>query len=587
MQEIKLKNITLLFSGVSPSVKEYHSGTKRLFILGSPIYNERIEPESLKERIFNEDMAKCVSGVNGSFLFILYNTETNILSVANVRFSSIGFYYRQDKGSFIGATNYADIWNRFRDQKGFKINEEAFYEFLYMRRLHGDKTYDKNTRFLNSASILKYDPINNNMDIAKYWRPSYKSNGLSEEDNAHKLAALIKQSFNRMTSDSKRYGLLLSGGLDSRSILSASNKPLTCFTTCEYENNEFSVARELSKVKDYEHIFIKKPKDYYSGIIEKAVYTSAAMGLYVNAHFFNIEEETKKRADVLLHGYGFDFLFRGKYLPNTMSPIMKKITYKRNLIPIGAHDKSVTEEFIDTMSYKLKSIYPPLLSNYRSRKNTVDSLYHSIKEIIDEAKDLSDDPYMWWNYCCFHNLSRHYTYLNIQSIRAFMEERTISFDNDLFDLFWSLEPSMLLNGNIFLRAIAILDPAIFKVRYSNTNLHLGDPALLTSAKIVLNKVLKETRLNRVFKGALPPPTTKERSWPIDSDLIISNDRIKDLSLRLCKGNELDELSFLDMDTVTRCVKNHLNRSEDHTNLILSLITLKEFLNKDEYTGSKQ
>jgi len=576
--KIDLDKISLIFSNLYPPVRSYQRKDKKIFILGSPIYNDSINNETVKERLFNGRLEDFVKDINGSFLFVVYEGERKRLNIANDRFASISFYYRVDKGTFTGAINYSDIWREFRNRYDFKINQEAFYEFIYMHRLYGNKTYDSKTKFLDSASILTYQFDKTELEVSKYWQPNCHSNiSSSLDENAHRLAYLIQQSFKRTTSDSKRYGILLSGGLDSRSVLAASDKPLVCFTTCECKNNEYFVAKELGQTKNYEHIFIVKPRTYYSDIINDATYLGGGMGIYGNAHFFNVGEAVKKKVDVLFHGYGFDFFFRGKYLPNTVHPLLEKITYKRKFIPIGADAKGVSEEFIENISYRLRSVDPLLLLKYKFRRKMVDSLYYGISDIVDEAKLLFDDPYKWWDYTCFHNVSRHYTWLNLLSIRIFVEERTLAFDNDLFDFYWSLDPSLRLNGNIFIKAIKMLDQNVFKVRYANTNLSLGDPAILTSAKIILNKVLKETRLNKIFTKSLPPPSPKERSWPIDAYLIRDNQKIRRLVLGLSNSSALETLSFLNMDVVRSCIQNHLEGRADHTNLILGLLTLEAFL----------
>lgn len=574
---VDFKNIRLIFSDIYPRPVMIENEAKKIIVLGSPIYGGRINHEQIKEMLLKRKTEDFIKEINGSFLFAVYDKAESRLSVASDRFASVPFYYRIENGSFFGATNYSNIWRSMRGRHNFKIREEAFYEFIYMRRLFGSKTYDHDTNFLNSASIVVFKALTGTGCIFKYWQPDCNIKELPLDENARKLASLIGASFKRATSDPKRFGLLLSGGLDSRAILAASDRELSCITTCEYKNNEYLVANELSRAKHCRHIFVEKPKDYYASIIDRAVYLGSAMSIYANAHFFNLEESVKDNIDVFLHGYAFDFLFRGKYLPNTIHPLLEKVTYKRRFIPLLKGSKSIAEEFIDNISYRLKLVKPEDILNHRSRKKMTDSLYYSIKGITDEAKTLSDDPYKWWDYCCFHNISRHYSWLNITSIRTFKEERTIAFDNDLFDFFWSLDPASLLNSRIFLRAISLMDPAVFKVRYANTNLNLGEPSIVTGGKIIINKILKETRLNKIFKNALPPPSARERSWPIDSAIVRDNPGLRKLASELCNPEALEELSFLNMDTVRRCVKEHLDGKRSYTNFVLTLITIKRFL----------
>lgn len=570
----KLDRVSLLFSDVYPTPKCFDEDDKRVYIFGSPIYKEKINSESLIRDLLIRHINDFVREINGSFLCLIYDKRKKELSIANDRFASIPFYYRVDNGIFTGATNYSDIWRQYRNRDSFKINEEAFYEFLSMKRLFGNKTYDHDTNFLDSASIITFQPDSGRLITTRYWQPDCKRNNLTPDETVERIASLVRQSFKRATSDSRRYGLLLSGGLDSRAVLSASDNPLLCYTTCGYRNNEYLVANELSHIKNYEHVFIDKPRTYYSDIIDRAVYISGAMNVYISAQFFNIEEVVKKRSDLLLHGYGFDFLLRGKYLPlTTLHPSLKHITHRRRLKPLDSTASDMPKEFIENISYRLKSVKPAALLKDGVREKIEDSLYENMRNIFNSAKRLSDDPYLWWTYCNFHNVSRHYTWLNLSSIRSFIEERTIAFDNDLFDLFWSMDAKAKLNGDIFLRAMRFMDPALLKVRYANTNLGFDDHPVATAFKMMFkkNKILRRTGLNTIFKNVLPAPLREERSWALDRKYINM------LTSDLCLADSLEELRFLNMDAVRRCMKEHLEGKKNHESLILRLTTLNKFL----------
>jgi asparagine synthase (glutamine-hydrolysing) len=457
-----------------------------------------------------------------------------------------------------------------------RLNEEAFYEFIYMGRIFGNKTYDRDTAFLNAASIMRYECSAEKLTIAKYWDPGSSGSGITGEERSRKLAFLIKQSLTRLTSDSKRYGLLLSGGLDSRAVLAASEKPLICLTTCEYENNEYLVARQLSQKKGYEHLFIKKPDKYYFDIIEEGTYLGGAMNDYCHAHFLNIKETVKDKIDVCFHGYGFDFLLRGKYLPVATHRLLESLTCKRKIMPLSSLRGDIAGIFIDNISYRLKSVDPLLLVKRGCRTKMQEALRCGIEENLAEAKRLFDDPYKWWDYCCFHNISRHYSWLNLTSIRASTEERAVAFDNDLFDFYWSLDAPSRINDDLFVNTIRLLDPSMYSIRYANTNLRLDDSPFMTASKTILNRILKEFRLNRVFKRSLARPKARERSWPIDADLIRGRADMRGLVQGLASSKYLENMQFLDMDRVSSCVNEHLQKKADHTRLIMCLITLDTF-----------
>jgi asparagine synthase (glutamine-hydrolysing) len=86
-------------------------------------------------------------------------------------------------------------------------------------------------------------------------------------------------------SDNRRYGILLSGGLDSRAILAASDSPMTTFTIADFENREVEVAKRISNEKGCKNVFIKRDPNHYANIIDCAVELGDGMYRYDHAHF--------------------------------------------------------------------------------------------------------------------------------------------------------------------------------------------------------------------------------------------------------------------------------------------------------------
>ena len=139
-------------------LSEQRDGKNALSILGSPIYRGRLNNSALNSEILQHGTSKSlIMELNGSFLIILHNEEDGRLSIANDRFASIPFYYYFDGKNFIGSANYSEIWLELGRLNKLAVNKEAFYEFMHLQRLLGSKTYDKKTKYLNSAAILSLD----------------------------------------------------------------------------------------------------------------------------------------------------------------------------------------------------------------------------------------------------------------------------------------------------------------------------------------------------------------------------------------------------------------------------------------------
>ena len=83
-----------------------------------------------------------------------------------------------------------------------------------------------------------------------------------------------------MRDDVERYGLMLSGGLDSRGLLSLGRSRYSTFTTAPSQNNEFKIARELARNFGAEHKFLLRNPDHLVENFSSMVLASNAMTVF-------------------------------------------------------------------------------------------------------------------------------------------------------------------------------------------------------------------------------------------------------------------------------------------------------------------
>ena len=97
-------------------------------------------------------------------------------------------------------------------------------------------------------------------------------------------------------------------------------------------------------------------------------------------------------------------------------------------------------------------------------------LVETIQKVMTEGKRYSDDPYDVWEYVYYQNMSRAFSNLNLLSIRTFAEERSVSYDNDLYDLYLRTPIEHRLAGTAHREALSILNPQLANIPNSNSNL---------------------------------------------------------------------------------------------------------------------
>ncbi len=531
--------LSISYSNVNPAPVIKEKGDKCIILLGSPILDGRIDHEKAINLVSDEsNLAEKLSAkLNGEFLFIIFNRANGGLKIINDRFTSIPIYYYHNEasGEFHASPYFTCLW-KLRKNLGLRINQNTLCEFLFFQRILWTKTYLENVLYLPDASILSVE--GRSLSISRYWQRNYEKNNSSLTENARRLAELVEISVKNKTSDGKRYGHFLSGGMDSRSVLAAFEKNYpTCFTATISENRELRTAREIARTKGAEHIFLKLHPEHYSKIFEPSVKVIGGMYNYDHGLFLGYEEPVRQNADVCFHGHGFDYMFQGMYIPGKPIIIRGRTLYYQTLMELP---EDLVTYFRTNVSYRIKQadVWSFIRSDRRAYLKSCQ--IESISEVLSEGRKLTESLNDLWEYLTFHHLSRHYSYPNHATIATLAEQRTISFDNDIFDLYLSLPTEQRFSGSIEKKCLEILDPRLAKIWSANTNLPVTASPLRQTAYQLTN-FLK----HRIFPEKEKPEWT-ERTWPSREDALRCQPALKKAVLDLCESDTLEEVDFLDI-----------------------------------------
>ena len=534
--------LSLSHSNVNPAPVIKESGDECIILLGSPILEGRIDPLKAVNLVSDGSNLpeKVLKYLNGEFLFIIFNRSTGELKIINDRFTSIPLYYYHNKasGEFYASPYFTSIWN-LRKSLGLKINRNALCEFLFFQRILWTKTYLENVLFLPDASIMCVE--GKSLSIRRYWQRDYEKNNSSLNENARRLAELIERSVKNKASDGKRYGHFLSGGMDSRSVLAAFEKNYpTCFTATISENRELRTAREIAHTKGAKHVFLKLHPEHYSQIFEPSVKVTGGMYNYDHGLFLGYEEPVRENADVCFHGHGFDYMFQGMYIPGKPIVFRGRTFYYKTLLELP---DDLVSFFISNVSYRIKQADVWSFIRPDRRADLKSAQVESISEVLSEGKNLTDSPNDLWEYLTFHHLSRHYSYPNHATIATLAEQRTISFDNDIFNLYLSLPVEQRFTGRIEKKCLEILDPRLAKIWSANTNL----PVTASATKQTVYQLAGFLK-RRIFPEKQNPAWT-ERTWPSREHALRNQPILKNAVLALCQSDTLDEIDFLDIKKI--------------------------------------
>ena len=581
--EYNLKNglLNIITHNINPAVIEYVTDNCIVYLLGSPIINNNINCNNFIKLVArNRGLDKnLLRKINGEFLVIFVDKNKKILSIANDRFSSFPIYYYKLNGRVVISFSYLDILKLASHEKEFRINGESIFEYLWFRRVYHQRTYDSLTKCLLPARILKFSKDNFNEEV--YWMPNFNKNNNTLKENSHELANKLSNSLERKLSDSgnRNVGLFLSGGMDTRAILSTfkknnSLKGLQCFTVGYSKLGEYSVAKELTKNIDVTHHFVNLPNDYYDLFWDEKLQISGGMYNQYSIIFAGYSEKISKHADLLFHGHGLDYMFQGMYLPTKPIRIFNKPTYYKRVDDIRNID-SFSKYFTYNSPYRAWRIDMEKYILPKYKDNILEGIFSHIEVVENEGKSVCNDNYDLWEYMLIHNISRHYSQTDVIGISTNGEQRKIANDNELFDFYTSLPLDHRLYAKVMRGALRELSPEFSNIISANTRYRIDSGPTALTSHFAINKILKAVTKNEKYSH----PSARDRTWPdVDSEVRIRKNLYERVT-KLHKSEYLREtLPFFDFDRLKKDTEYWVNKGNSGGGLFLtSILTIDNML----------
>lgn len=554
-------------SNLHPPLRVLHRDGGVLALLGHPIADDRRDDAAVLDSLSHSpDPPAFLRALNGSFVVLLYEPESGALTLANDRFASLAIYYRSGATGFEASLSASAL----RPSGERQVDEAAVFEFLHLRRLLGEKTYDPEVHYLRSASLLALSPDAPDPKVSQYWSPDFAVPPPADGDLTDRLAEALRHATAIHTADPQRYGLLLSGGLDSRAILAAMPATPRCVTTALARNNEVAVAAEVANAAGAEHHFIPRPPDLHDQRLDEAVTLTGGMQVYSETQFLGYDRAFAPLADCFLIGLGFDIFFGGLYLPKDTVNILGRPALHHRLRDLPT---DLAGAYLSGVKYRLRTSDPLTVVKPEARARLQDALRQSVEQILARGRALGATGYDLWEYLHLHNLSRHYSFPMMASLRGYAECRSPALENGLFDLAIAMSAEQKCNGTAYQRAIAKLNPAVMAVRNANTNLRAATP-------LPHQTWIKAAQMagNRVFGTAYATsPGWQERSWPSPAASLAASPTLGKRVATLGRSEPLADLGFLDLTAIGRVVDDHAAGRHDHAVLLNLLLTLDSAL----------
>ena len=546
----------------------YNENKSMCIFMDGEIFDYEKEKEELKQKghkfhinndpefclhLYEEKGEKAFKELNGSFCCAICDLNAQELLLVNDRFSSRPlFYYLTAEGVLLFGTKLSSIIQSPEVPR--ELNMEAIFEFFTFQRVLGLKTFYKDIKVLPPATVLHY--WNGSISVVPYWEIKYKEERHSEKYYVDKLAKAIKKSVMRRTQGNYRFGLLLSGGLDSRTVLAAADKKMVCFTVGDFENRQVKIAKRIAKAKGCKHIFLKRNPDHYANLVEKAVEIGDGMYIFAHAHNIGFFDCIRKECDILLHAYLFDVFFKGWGMPRTRKIFRKTIT---------------DMDFIEAPNGNLYKRKPEQLFTHSYSIQFKNSIKKSLNEILIYAEEKgAKDFHREFDFFYLPFASNNRAYLYVTHIRAYIDERTVALDNDLFDLYLETPVTLRMNGRIFKKAMKKINSRIASIPNANTGISVQAPKLVERVSVIIQYIVNKL---------LHHPLHAHSSWPNYAELIRENAKLKKFIWETIQDEKCLNPSIFNIEEIEEMFKKHLNNKGDYAEFLLLLLTFGRWYKK--------
>jgi len=492
---------------------------------------------------------EALSKLNGSFCGVILMRNVPQVILITDRFGSRPLYYAFRDGDIIFSSHARGILSYPFPRK---LNERTLVKFLLYGKVGilGDDTWFEGIKLLPPASILTF-PSNGKYTIERYWDLEYFSE-LSKKDAIESICKAFKRAVNKMVNNTTgNVAVMLSGGLDSRSIVAAlstkNRRRITAVTFGVKGCDDISIAQKVTQRLGVSHIIIEYEPDELSKYAEKVVYLTEGQDTVNVSYLPYVAEQMNRRGlSWYLQGFMFDLLLGGSFL--------SKEFFESN-------------DFIEVLEKKCR------LFEFQEIKELLNKrLLHLIpsvrKEFIELAKESKgDSPANKVDYFFIHTRVRRYTLMGSVILREFCEEILPTIDNEVIEVIRKIPPELRFNYRLYREFLLRLDSSLAKIPYQKTLIPPIFPHWLWRLGYL------PLILNRIIKGRL----VKHTYFDFNEILRTSSHWKKLIRETLLNNKSLAyELGYINKEFVEKLVRAHYS-GKDFGEKLAFLITFELLL----------
>lgn len=500
---------------------------------------------------------------NGQFVAACYDAHEHRLTLVTDRLGTFPLHVWAGNGEVVfGTHTYLMLGH-----PGIRAaaDPETVAQLFTLQRTIGRSTPIAGIKSLPAATIAEFEP--GRARERRYWQLRWRAPQFAEKEGGELVAAALRKSVARHCYG-MRTALLLSGGLDSRLVLAAARSgTLPCWTVGSFEGNpELETARTIARVLGAEHHSLIVPPADMLPLVDRT--TVESDGFYpASTQISCFVGAAAREADLLMTGHGLDYTLRSMYLParslaiggsKTRLPLLPRLPKTIG----GAEIRGLLRQGLPAATTE-RILLP---ARRRELLSSIDAtLETSLRPFLE-----SEHPINAWDAYVVENVSKHYTFTGMMSVRAQADMAIPGLDNAIVDLYLAMPPKWRIGTRIVRDAMQALSPEAADVPNANTGYRSDLPIWNELSRVVVRGALRRAGL--VKRPSLPSQAHTAGSWP-SLDGLYRHDPAHRACFQEIRGR-LDSLALgvLSAEALSQCIDEHLDGRANHAKLLRQLLT---------------
>ncbi len=268
--------------------------------------------------------------ISGAFCFALWDVKARALILANDRLGLRPLYYAEHAGVFRFASEVKGILSDA--DFPHRLSQEAVADLFQNNFVMADKTFFEDIHLLPAASMLRYE--DGRLAVSRYWEIPFPTHYPRRPDRYYDdlIFNALRSAVRRMIRPGIRYGLSLSGGLDSRwiaALLAEEEADSLAITLDSPGSDDTPPAKAVASATGLEHHLWEICPTLAAEWGEAYSYATDGMDSIWHMEEFPITLRVGDYADVSVGGFLGDGLFGYEINPRTANLRRKDAAYYR------------------------------------------------------------------------------------------------------------------------------------------------------------------------------------------------------------------------------------------------------------------